>query len=50
MNQYKSGDTIMYRDTEYSYREWTTFSGKPANGFNCNDENLLQHEIGRAHV
>jgi len=43
MNQYKSGDTIMYRDTEYSYREWTTFSGKPAKGFNCNDENLLQH-------
>ena len=42
-NKYKSGDTIMYRDTEYTYREWTTYSGKPAKGFNCNCENLLQH-------
>ena len=42
-HKYKSGDTIMYRDTEYTYREWTTYSGKQATGFNCNCENLLQH-------
>ncbi len=40
---YKSGDTITYRDVPYEYNEWTTFSGKQAKGFNCKDENLLQH-------
>ncbi len=32
-----------YRNIPYEYREWTTFSGKPAKGFNCNDKNLLKH-------
>ena len=40
---YKSGDIITYRDIPYEYHEWTTFSGKQAKGFNCKDENLLQH-------
>ena len=40
---YKSGDTITYRDTPYTYQEWVTWNGKPAKGFNCNDENLLQY-------
>lgn len=40
---YKSGDTITYRDVPYEYKEWTTFSGKPAKGFHCDDKNLLQH-------
>jgi hypothetical protein len=38
---YKSGDIITYRDTPYTYQEWTTWNGKPAKGFNCNDETLL---------
>jgi hypothetical protein len=32
-----------YRNIPYEYKEWVTFSGKPASGFNCNDKNLLQH-------
>lgn len=43
MKMYKSGDTILYRDTPYTYQEWTTYSGKQAKGFNCNCENLLQY-------
>ena len=40
---YKSGDIITYRDTPYTYQEWTTYNGKQAKGFNCNCETLLQH-------
>lgn len=40
---YKSGDIITYRDTPYEYQEWTTYNGKQATGFHCNDETLLQH-------
>lgn len=40
-HKYKSGDTIMYRDIEYTYKEWTTWDNKPASGFSCSDETLL---------
>ena len=40
---YKNDDIITYRDTPYEYHEWTTFDGKPAKGFHCDDETLLQH-------
>ena len=40
-HKYKSGDTIMYRDTEYTYKEWSTWDNKPASGFTCQDETLL---------
>lgn len=41
-HKYKSGDTIMYRDTEYVYKEWTTWDNKPASGFTCEDTTLLE--------
>ena len=31
-HKYKSGDTIMYRDAEYTDKEWTTWDKKPASG------------------
>ena len=40
---YKPGDIITYRDTPYEYQEWTTYNGKQATGFHCNDKTLLQH-------
>lgn len=40
--KYKPKDTIMYRDTEYTYNEWTTWNGKPASGFTCEDKSLLE--------
>ena len=40
--KYKSKDTIMYRDTEYTYNEWTTWDNKPASGFTCDDKTLLE--------
>ena len=41
-HKYKSGDTIMYRDTEYTYKTWMTWDNKPASGFTCKDETLLE--------
>lgn len=40
---YKPGDILTYRNIPYEYQEWTTYDGKLATGFNCNDETLLQH-------
>ena len=34
---------MIYRDTEYTYSEWTTYNGAKASGFKCNDKELLKH-------
>ena len=34
---------MLYRDTEYTYIEWTTYNGKKASGFQCTDKELLKH-------
>jgi len=39
---YKQGDIITYRNVPYEYQEWTTWRGKQATGFHCNDETLLK--------
>lgn len=39
--KYWNGDTPKYRDAEYTYREWTTWDGREASGFSCEDKGLL---------
>ena len=34
---------LKYRNTEYYYKEWTTWNGKFAQGYTCNDMELLKH-------
>ena len=34
---------MIYRDTEYTYSEWTTYNGKKASCFQCADKELLKH-------
>ncbi len=34
---------LKYRNTEYYYKEWTTWNGKFAQGYTCNDIELLKH-------
>lgn len=34
---------MIYRDTEYTYSEWTTWNGQKASGYNCKDKKLLKH-------
>jgi hypothetical protein len=34
---------LRYRNTEYYYKEWTTWNGKLACGYTCQDKDLLQH-------
>ena len=34
---------LKYRNTEYYYKEWTTWNGKFAQGYTCNDMELLKY-------
>lgn len=34
---------ITYRNTEYYYKEWTTWNGNFAKGYTCNDIDLLKN-------
>jgi hypothetical protein len=34
---------MLYRDIEYTYKEWKTHNGTRASSFNCNDKELLKH-------
>ena len=34
---------LKYRNTEYYYKEWTTWNGKFAQGYTCNDVELLKN-------
>jgi hypothetical protein len=35
-------DVLNYRGVEYTYSEWTTYNGKPASGYTCEDKKLLE--------
>tara|TARA_R100000935_G_C2791462_1_gene146205 strand:- start:355 stop:612 length:258 start_codon:yes stop_codon:yes gene_type:complete len=34
---------MKYRNTNYKFREWTSYSGTECSGYNCNDESLLSN-------
>tara|TARA_R100001460_G_C3490796_1_gene169322 strand:+ start:408 stop:704 length:297 start_codon:yes stop_codon:yes gene_type:complete len=35
-------NTIDYRGIKFYYKEWITYDGKQANGYQCNDTTLLK--------
>jgi|TARA_R110001606_G_scaffold306494_2_gene453643 hypothetical protein len=40
---YDNNNNMNYRNTKFKYKEWTTWNGKTASGYHCDDKKLLQH-------